>query len=113
MQYKTFIENAYFIFKDRTTNADAFRLMVRADGEQNKLYIDRVLTPTAFAGTENIDWEATDSYETPEELGGLGKFVIGGKEIDETDYFIWAELLTTLGIMGEADTDYVIITTDN
>jgi hypothetical protein len=113
MQYKTFIENAYFIFKNKTTGLDAFRLMVRDDEGQNKLYLDRVMTHTAFAGTENEDWQVVDSYETPEELGGLGKFVIGGKDIEGTDYFIWAELLSELGIMGTEDTDYSIITTDN
>ena len=79
----------------------------------NKLYIDRVLTPTGFDGTENIDWEAIEVIQSPAELEKLGKFVIGGKEIDGTDYFIWAELLTTLGIMGEADTDYYLINIEN
>ena len=113
MQYRTFIENAYFIFKNRTTNADAFRLMVRADGEQNKLYIDRVMTATGFAGTEDADWEAIEVIQSPAELDKLGKFIIGGKDIGGTDYFIWAELLTTLGIMGEADTDYYLINIEN
>ena len=106
---KTFILNSYLIFKDKTTKKDAFRLMVRADGAQNKLYIDRVLTNKAFKGNENVDWEVIEVIYSPAELGALGKFVIGAKEYDEVPYFIWAELLTEIGIMGETDVDYNLI----
>ena len=75
----------------------------------NKLYIDRILTPTGFAGTENVDWEVVDVIYSPAELEKLGKFVIGAKEYDEIAYFIWAELLTEIGIIGETDTDYNLI----
>ena len=109
MQYKTFILNSEFRFKRKDNDEDAFRLHVREDGGKNKLFMDRVITPIGFAGTINVDWEVSDVYETPAELGGLGKFVIGGHVIEGDDYFVWTELLTAVGIVGVENTDYVII----
>ena len=92
MQYYTYNDTDYVTFTD---GVDTFR-----DGSRDEMFvIDKTLTATGFAGTEDVDWEERENHTC---TGATGVFRDG---VRNGMYVIDAEITAT-GFDGTEDVDW-------